>query len=44
VQALKDAGLVAGPDEDAAIAIAKDQLFELLTEPGRWAKALPGTG
>ena len=42
VQALKDAGLVGGPDEDAAIAIAKDRLFDLLTEPERWAKAFPG--
>jgi hypothetical protein len=42
VQALTDAGLVAAPDEDKAVAVAKERLFDLLTEPQRWAKAFPG--
>jgi hypothetical protein len=42
VAALKDAGLVAAPQEDKAVAVAKDRLFDLLTEPERWARAFPG--
>jgi hypothetical protein len=42
VQALKNAELVASSDGDEAIAIAKEQLYDLLAEPERWAKAFPG--
>ena len=42
VRALKEAGIVAVPDEDKALAIAREQLFDLLTEPERWARAFPG--
>jgi hypothetical protein len=35
VHALKDVGLVAGSDEDKAITIVKDRLFDLPTEPER---------
>jgi hypothetical protein len=41
MQALKEAGIVAVPDEDKVLAIAKERLFDLLTDPERWAKAFP---